>query len=43
MSTSSDYTEARHCRNPWYTRGVNPVNHFLSEMCVTRPSIFDWL
>ena len=28
---------------PWYTRDVNPVNHFLTEKCVTRPSIFIWL
>ena len=26
---------------PWYTRDVNPVNHFLPEKCVTRPSIFN--
>ena len=40
MSTNSDYMEARHCRNAWYTRDVNLVNHFLNEKCVTRPSMF---
>ena len=28
---------------PWYSRDVNPVNHFLPEKCVTRPSSFNWL
>ena len=35
--------EARHFETTWYTRDVNPVNHFLPEKCVTRPSIFNWL
>ena len=37
MSTNSDYMEARHFETHWYTRDVNPVNHFLPEKCVTRP------
>ena len=43
MSTNSDYMEARHCRNALVYKGVHPVNHFIPEKCVTRPSIFNWL
>ena len=38
ISTNSDYI----VETPWYTRGVNSVNHFLPEKCVTRHSIFSW-
>ena len=41
MSTNSDYMKPVIVETPWYTRGVNPVNHFLPEKCVTRPSIFN--
>ena len=41
MSTNSDYMEARHCRNVLVYKDVNPVNHFLPEKCVMRPSTFN--
>ena len=43
MSTNSEAWKHVIVETPWYTRDVNPVNHFLLEKCVTRPSIFTWL